>query len=192
MSVSERVTNGGGSLAEGQGAPVPDGPGTRDSGFPGPGGLVHVVTPLVRTPDPTPEPDSGRAKRGRGGRPKRYGKPLNVPLTPEQRVTVDALAALWRCGAAEAIRRVLDGVAVPEPVERVAVDEARYEKMMAALAAIRTPVNRVNGDLYRLTRDSYKGVDPLPEELDALTAELVAVRAELGVVAHQIAGLSPW
>ncbi len=63
--------------------------------------------------------------------------------------------------------------------------------MIDALADVRTPINRISGNVYRLARDAYKSGAPEPEELDSLRVELDSVREELHLIAELIPEVSP-
>ncbi len=176
------------SASEAPGTPVPTATGTSVSEFPGPEGLVRCVGNYVSNGSAA----SGRSGRPKG-RPKQFGKPLNVPLTVAQRRAVDELAATGGCSAAEAIRRLIDGRAVPAPVVRVAVDQDAYRVLLDALAGIRTELNRSTGNLYRLTRDAYESWQvPEPDQLNDLRADLGHGLGDLAALAQRVKEVSPW
>lgn len=172
------------SASEAPGTPVPEGPETSASEFPGPKGLVRDVGSTHH---------GAYTLKGRGGRPRRYGKPLNLPLTDAQRRAVDDLADADGCSAAEAIRRLIDGRPTPQPVERVAVDPDAYRELLDALGGIRTELNRGVGNLYRLTRDAYSAWQvPEPDDLAALRQDLAAGLSDLAALAERVREVSPW
>lgn len=45
--------------------------------------------------------------KSRLGRPLKYGAPLMIRLTPEQKAALGQLAALWGVTEAEAVRRII-------------------------------------------------------------------------------------
>ncbi|QZY51393.1 hypothetical protein [Leucobacter tenebrionis] len=116
-----------------------------------------------------------------------------MPMTDEQREKVEALRAASGCSAAEAVRRLIDGVPVPAPIERKAVDPDDYRVLLDALGGIRTELNRGVGQLYRLTRDAYQSWQvPEPDQLDELRADLARGLDDLGALAERVREVSPW
>lgn len=178
---------GGGPLSEAKGAPRPDRPGTERSEVSGSGKVSSYSSGgeqnLTTTASYGAKPP---------GRPKEFHASLRVPMTRDQRATVDALAAAGGCPGAEAIRRLIDGAELPEPREVVAVDPDQYRELLDALASIRTELNRGVGNLYRLTRDSYQDGQPEPAELSGLRADLRGGLDDLSDLAAKVKEVSPW
>lgn len=113
-------------------------------------------------------------------------------MTTAQRERVEDLRRVGGCSAAEAVRRLIDGAAVPEPREIVAVDDEQYQSLLRALSGIRTDLNRGVGNVYRLTRDAYVDGAPEESEIAALRADLAAGLDDLATLAQTVQEVSPW
>lgn len=130
------------------------------------------------------------------GRPKQFTVVKRVRLDDAQARQLHALATAKGVPEAEVLRGLLDREPAPPPrpvVQRLAVEPEMYERMIAALAEIRTPINRGFARMeFWHERARAAGKAPQASELAEAVSVYEEARQLVRVAAHTFSEVSPW